>query len=107
MRKTTGFVLAGLFVALLLAGVVSNVASSAPDGLDAASLRGCTVNAAGDITGGACIARGEKKHEVGGPLAGYSLGGSTAVSGVVGVLVTFAVAGGLFRVTRRRRAAAE
>ena len=113
MRRTTGFVLAGLFVALLLAGVVSSFASGAPDGLDSASTRGCTVDAAGEITGGTCMAQGAKEHEVGGPFADYAFTGAgggfaaTAVSGVVGVLVTFAVAGGLFWVTRRRRAPAQ
>ena len=109
MKKPTGFVLAGLFVALLLAGVVSNFASGAPDGLDSASTRGCTVDAAGEITGGSCMAQGAKEHEVGGPLADYSFAGldgfaATAAAGVTGVLVTFAFAGGLFWVTRRRRA---
>jgi cobalt/nickel transport protein len=112
VRKTTGFVLAGLLVALLLAGVVSNFASAAPDGLDAAATRGCTVDAAGEITGGACIAQGAKDHEVGGPFADYAFtgagdGAATAVSGVAGVLVTFAVAGGLFLLMRRRRVPAE
>jgi cobalt/nickel transport protein len=107
------FVLAGLFVALLLAGVVSNFASSSPDGLDAASTRGCTVSATGEITGGVCIAQGAEEHEVGGPFADYAFAGSdnafvsTAVSGVVGVLVTFALAGGVFWLTRRRRVTTE
>ena len=111
MRRTTGFVLAGLLVALLLAGVVSTFASGSPDGLDSAATRGCTVDAAGKITGGTCIAQGEKAHEVGGPFAGYAFAGSgdpfvaTAVPGVAGVLVTFGIAAGLFRVTRRRASA--
>lgn len=113
MRKTTGFVLTGLLVALLLAGVVSNFASGSPDGLESAATRGCTVDAAGEITGGTCIAQGAKEHEVGGPFADYAFTGTdngfaaTAVSGVAGVLITFALAGGLFWVTRSRRVAAE
>jgi len=112
VRRTTGFVLAGLFVALVLAGLVSNVASSAPDGLDAASTRGCTVSADGEITGGTCVARGAEEHEVGGPFADYAFVGAdsevmaTAVSGVVGVVLTFALAGGLFWLVRARRTAA-
>jgi cobalt/nickel transport protein len=38
-------------------------------------------------------------------LAGYTVGGSqgtTGVAGVIGVLATLLVAGGLFRVLRRR-----
>jgi cobalt/nickel transport protein len=114
VKRITGFVLAGLFVALLLAGVVSNVASSAPDGLDAATTRGCTLNDAGEITGGTCMAQGAKDHEVAGsPLADYAVTGlenpylSTGLSGVLGVLLTFAVAGGVFWLTRGRRGTAE
>jgi cobalt/nickel transport protein len=107
--KTAGFIIGGLLVALLLAGVVSNFASSSPDGLDATARRGCTVNEAGEITGGTCMAQSEKEHEVGGPFAGYGISGidneflSTGLSGVLGVLVTFAAGGGLFWLLRRKR----
>ena len=110
MKRTSGFLLAGLFVALLLAGVVSNFASSSPDGLDATSTRGCTLDADGRITGGTCMAAGQKEHETAdSPLADYSVAGldnpylSTGLSGVAGVLVTFALAGGVFFLVRGRR----
>ena len=113
MKRTTGFLLAGLFVALVLAGVVSNFASGSPDGLDAASTRGCTVDAAGEITGGTCIAQGARDHETAdSPLADYSVAGldnpylATGLSGVAGVLVTFALAGGVFWLARGRGRAA-
>ncbi|SCG68714.1 PDGLE domain-containing protein [Micromonospora coxensis] len=109
MRKRSwGFVAVGLLVALLLAGVVSNYASSHPDGLDSSLLKGCTVDAEGEITGGSCPAQQEKEHEVGGPLADYGVAGiddgflSTGLSGVLGVLLTFAIGGGLFWLLRRR-----
>ena len=109
MRRRT-FVIAGLIVAFLLAGIVSNFASSSPDGLDSAALRGCTTNAAGEITGGTCMARKEQEHQLGGgPLAGYGIKGmdnpylSTGLSGVLGVAVTFAIGGGVFWLVRRRR----
>lgn len=112
-RRTTAFVLAGLLVALLLAGVVSNFAAGAPDGLDAASTKGCTVDAAGRITGGSCLAKQARDHELGdSPLADYGVRGvgngylSTGLAGVGGVLLTFLVAGGLFQLTRRRPVAA-
>jgi len=107
MRKRL-FIVAGLFVALILAGVVSNFASSSPDGLDAAARQGCTVDADGEITGGTCMAQKERGHQLAGsPFAGYGDGAlSTAVSGVVGVLVTFAVGGGVFWLARRRQPAA-
>ncbi|MDP9799712.1 cobalt/nickel transport protein [Catenuloplanes nepalensis] len=104
------FILAGLLTALLLAGVVSSFASSSPDGLDSASTRGCTTNADGEITGGTCMAQGAKDHELAdSPLADYGIAGvdnaylSTGLSGIAGVLLVFAVAGGLFWVLRRSR----
>ena len=110
MKTTTKFLLAGLFVALVLAGVVSNFASGSPDGLDATSTRGCTLNDAGEITGGTCMAQGARDHETAGsPLADYGIAGidnpyvSTSLAGVAGVLLTFAVGGGLFWLTRTRR----
>jgi len=106
------FLLAGLLVSLLLAGVVSSAASGSPDGLDAASLRGCTVDADGRVTGGECAAKEARDHELAdGPFADYGVAGidnsflSTGLSGVLGVLLTFAVGGGLFWLIRRRGAA--
>lgn len=107
-RRT--FVIAGLIVAFLLAGLVSNVTSSSPDGLDSAALRGCTTNAEGEITGGTCMAQAEQEHQLGGsPLADYGIEGienpylSTGLSGIIGVALTFAVGGGIFWLVRRRR----
>jgi cobalt/nickel transport protein len=109
VRRTTWFILGGLLVALFLAGVVSNFASGSPDGLDAASRKGCTFSENDEITGGDCMARNAKDHELAdSPLADYGLSGignsfvSTAIAGVTGVLVTFAVAGGIFWLVRRR-----
>lgn len=109
MKRGTWFILSGLLVALLLAGVVSNFASGSPDGLDSASTKGCTV-ADEEITGGSCMARNAKEHEwADSPLADYGLRGidnsfvSTALAGVTGVLLTFAVGGGLFWLARSRR----
>jgi cobalt/nickel transport protein len=108
-RRPWGFVLGGLLVALLLAGVVSNYASSHPDGLDSSLLRGCTVDATGEITGGSCPAQREREHELSdSPLADYGVRGldndflATGLSGVLGVLLTFAVGGGAFWLLRRR-----
>ncbi|GAB1692021.1 PDGLE domain-containing protein [Krasilnikovia sp. M28-CT-15] len=114
MSKRLGwFLVGGLLVALLLAGVVSSFASSSPDGLDATARQGCTVDANGDITGGTCMAQREQAHQMAdSPLADYSIRGigntylSTGLSGVAGVLITFALGGSLFWVARRRRQAA-
>ena len=111
MKQRT-FIIAGLIVAFLLAGVVSNFASSSPDGLDSAALRGCTTNAEGEITRGTCMAQQEQEHQLGGsPFADYGVRGvdnpylSTGLSGILGVALTFAVGGGLFWLIRRRKAA--
>jgi cobalt/nickel transport protein len=105
------FIAGGLFVALVLAGVVSNFASSSPDGLDSATLQGCTTDAQGNITGGTCMAQQARDHQLeGGPLANYGIKGidnpylSTGLSGVAGVLVTFGIGYGVFWLARRRRA---
>jgi cobalt/nickel transport protein len=102
----------GLLIALILAGVVSNFASSSPDGLDATALQGCTVDAAGNITGGECMAKQENDHQLaGGPLADYGVKGvanpylSNGLAGVAGVLVTFAIGAGVFWLVRRRKPA--
>lgn len=104
------FIAAGLLVAAILAGVVSNFASGSPDGLDNTALNGCTVNADGEITGGTCMAQQEQAHQTGdSPLAGYGIRGvgneflSTGLSGILGVLTTFAIGGGLFWLVRRRK----
>lgn len=109
-RTLAWFLGGGLLVALLLAGVVSNFASGSPDGLAATALKGCTVDSEGEITGGTCMARQEQDHQLkDGPLADYGIKGltnplSTGLAGVAGVLVTFAVGGGLFWLLRRRGA---
>lgn len=105
-RPATRFYLGFLVVALLIAGGLSYFAASTPDGLDSATLAGCTLNADGEPDGGTCIAQNAGEHALGdGPLADYAVNGgegTVGLAGVVGVLVTLAVAGGLFWVLRRR-----
>lgn len=104
------FVLAGLGVALVLAGGVSYLAASSPDGLDATTLKGCTVNDAGEITGGSCIAQRAQDHELGGSwLSDYGvrgLDGSTGLAGVIGVAITFGIGLMIFWLGRRSHNAA-
>jgi hypothetical protein len=91
------FLLSGLLVALGLAMLVSGFASSAPDGL----------NKVAEDHGIAASAR-EHLFE-NGPLAGYAVKGvgndrvSTAISGLIGVLVTFGIGLGLFALMRAMR----
>jgi cobalt/nickel transport protein len=98
-----------LLVALLLAGVVSYAASSSPDGLDAVTQSGCEAveSAGGEQLQGTCIAQNAGEHATAAsPFADYAVGGNealTGVAGVVGVIATLLVAGGLFWLLRRRR----
>lgn len=94
--RTRGFVISGLVVALLLAGVASFYASSHPDGLEYVAERTGFLDSADDHAAGD------------GPFADYSTRGvddarlSGGVAGVVGVLVTLVLAGGLAMMVRRR-----
>ena len=107
-RRATGFFLGFLAVALLVAGALSYFASSEPDGLDTVTLSGCDVveTEAGDQLEGTCIAQHADDHALAGsPLADYAVGGGEGTvgpAGVIGVLVTLLVAGGLFWLLRRR-----
>jgi len=101
-RSITGFVLAGLAVALLLALGVSHFASSEPDGLERVAL---DQGFAGSAT---------EHGTAGSPLADYAVSGvqnswlATGLAGVIGVLLCFALGAGLvlaIRWTRRRPAA--
>ncbi|WP_068157485.1 PDGLE domain-containing protein [Rhodococcus phenolicus] len=100
-------------VTLLIAGVLSYLASSSPDGLDSTTLRGCEVV---EIDGtehltGECIATDATDHTLtGSPLADYAVGGrefSTGLAGIAGVVVVAIAAGGLFRLLGRRRSPEE
>jgi PDGLE domain-containing protein len=91
------FLLSGLLIALGLAMLVSGFASSAPDGL----------NKVAEDHG---IAASAKEHLFeNGPLAGYAVKGvgndrvSTAISGLIGVLLTFGIGLALFALLRTMR----
>ena len=94
--------LGGLLVALLLAGVVSNYASSHPDGLDSSLREGCTVDADDNIVGGSCPAQQADgttswrtaRWPTTACAASATSFLSTGLSGVLGVLLTFASAAG-------------
>ena len=91
------FLLGGLLVAIGLAMLVSGFASSSPDGL----------NKVAEDHGFAAKAK-EHLFE-NGPLAGYAVKGvnsdrlSTALAGLIGVLVTFGVGLALFALLRAMR----
>lgn len=98
-------------VTLLIAGGVSYFASSSPDGLDSATLRGCEVveTAGGEELTGSCIAQHADEHSLAAsPLADYAVGGregTGGIAGLVGVLATLLVAGAVFWLIARSRRA--
>ncbi len=102
------FAIIAILVTLALAGIGSLFASGSPDGLDSATRSGCTFNDQDEITGGECLARNAKEHELeSGPLAGYAAKGvdgsaGTTIAGVAGVTVILLLGGGLTWFYRRR-----
>jgi cobalt/nickel transport protein len=108
-KRSATFWIGFVMVTLLIAGVVSYFASSSPDGLDSATLQGCEVveTADGEELTGSCIAQNATDHHLAAsPLADYSiLGGENTggIAGIVGVVVTLAVAGGAFWLIARSR----
>jgi PDGLE domain-containing protein len=97
-RRTKAFLLVGLVVALLLAGVVSYYASSSPDGLNR-------------VAADQGIDKSEKDHAAkDSPFSGYSIKGvgnqrlSGGLAGVGGVGLTLLIGTGLVYVVRRRSA---
>ncbi|HEX6968255.1 MAG TPA: PDGLE domain-containing protein [Micromonosporaceae bacterium] len=114
MTRKNRLFLGGLLAVLLLAGVVSNFASGAPDGLESVAAKGCVLDEAGEVIDGTCIARNTEEHELGdSPFADYAVRGidndylATGLSGVTGALLTLAIAGGIFWLIRSRRTVKE
>jgi len=101
MNKQSKFLVAGFVLSLVLAGVVSNFASSSPDGLEKVAEDIGFLDSAKDHT------------YADGPLADYGVKGienerlSTGAAGVIGVIATAGVSTGLFFVLRRRSGASK
>ena len=99
--RTRSLVLAGVLVALLLAGVVSFYASSHPDGLEFVAEKTGFLDSADD------------SPAADGPMADYAVTGvenerlAGGLAGVSGVLITLAVAGAIGYAVRRRSAGSE
>ncbi|MGH3941419.1 MAG: PDGLE domain-containing protein [Pseudonocardiaceae bacterium] len=108
-RGVTRFFVAFGIVALLIAGLLSYLASSHPDGLDSVTQNGCEVTEVdgAEQLSGTCIAQHARDHDLAdSPFADYTVGGAdglTGLAGIIGVLVTLALAGGLFWLVRPRR----
>lgn len=95
--RTLAFVVGGLAVVLVLAFFVSRYASSKPDGLE-------------KVAAEKAIDTDERVHALAdGPFADYETAGiddpglATGVAGIVGVAMTFVVAGGVIWIASRRR----
>jgi hypothetical protein len=94
--RTRTFLVLGVLVALLVAGVASYVASSNPDGLEYVAERAGFADRAKD------------SPAAGSPLSDYQVEGvendglSGGLAGVAGALVVLFLAGGLTYLVRRR-----
>jgi cobalt/nickel transport protein len=99
MTRLSAFTLGGLIVALLAAVVLSSFASPDPDGLESAVLKTQCAEAADPD---ACLAEaaGDPVYTAA-PLPDYRI---TPLSGLLGVLVCFAVGAGVVALLRRPRA---
>ena len=89
-RRLWWFLAVGLVVALIVAGVLGGFAAGNPDGLERVAIDEGFDETAQD-------------HALAGsPLAGYAVEGvederlGTGLAGVIGVIITLVVAGGLF-----------
>ena len=95
MTRRNGFLLVGLLVSLLLAGVVSSFASGDPDGLErVAEDKGFADTAEDHALADTPLA------DYGNPENGDGIG--TPLAGVLGVGITFAFGLGLFALVKRR-----
>ena len=96
MKKQNKFIIAGFVLSLLLAGVVSNFASSSPDGLEKVAEDIGFIETAKENTNSDVI------------LSDYGFKGidnprlSTGAAGVIGVIATGAISTGFFLLIRRK-----
>lgn len=97
-RRTAKFLLVGLAVTVILAGMVSFYANSSPDGLER-------------VAGDNGFAKTAKDHPLAGsPVGDYGVKGvadarlSGGLAGLIGVTATLVIGTGVFWVVRRRTA---
>ena len=95
-------------VTLVMAGFVSYFASTQPDGLDSATAQGCEVTDGAELVGDCIAQHATDSPMAASPLAGYTVGGNHltgGLAGIIGVVVTLALAGGAFWLIGRGRRA--
>nr|WP_245672671.1 PDGLE domain-containing protein [Aldersonia kunmingensis] len=101
------FLIGFAVIAFAVAGLLSYLASSAPDGLDATTQRGCTVIENTERLEGECIAQRAEVHRfAASPLADYTINGNgalTGVAGILGVAAAFAALTATVRIVGARR----
>lgn len=97
-RSIVPFVLVGLAVSLLIGMLVSNFAAESPDALQRAVIDSACEDAANEE---ACLAEQEGDPVLNSAPAGLNGYEVTWLSGLVGVLLTFAVGTGLVLLLRR------
>ena len=98
------FWIGAVMVTLSIAGGLSYLASSSPDGLESATLRGCRQIWHDGVQelAGRCIAQSARQGTGGSLLTAHSVG----VAGAIGVVVTLALAGGVFWLISRKSTSA-
>ncbi|MDP8952112.1 MAG: PDGLE domain-containing protein [Actinomycetota bacterium] len=100
-RSIVPFVLVGLAISLLIAVIVSNFAAESPDALQRAIINSVCQDAATEEQAEECLAEqeGEPVLQIQpAPMFGYEV---TWLSGLVGVILTFAVGAGIVLLLRR------
>ena len=100
-RSVFPFVLVGLAVSLLIGVVVSNFAAGTPDALQRAIMDSACEDEPNEAAKEECLAEQEGEPVLGiqpGLLSDYSV---TWLSGLVGVVATFALSAGLVLLLRR------
>jgi cobalt/nickel transport protein len=100
-RSIVPFVLVGLAIALLIGVVISNFAASTPDALQRAVINSACNDEANEAAVEECLAEQEGEPVLGiQPAATFDYG-VTWLSGLVGVIICFAMGAGIVFLLRR------
>ena len=100
-RSVVPFVLAGLAVALLIGMFVSNFAASTPDALQRAIINSACEDAPNEAAAEECLAEQEGEPVFGGQPGFLFDYGVTWLSGLVGIVLCFALGTGIVLLLRR------
>ena len=106
-RSIVPFVLVGLAIALLIGAVVSNFAASTPDALQRAVIDSACDGEPNEAAVEKCLAEQEGEPVLDIQPASTSGYGVTWFSGLVGVVLCFALGAGMVLLLRRTKGASE